>query len=298
MFTIKAVSQATGLSIETLRAWERRYGIVAPDRDPNGRRSYRPEDVIRLRKLREATERGHTISKLARFSDVELNELLEEPQMGGAKHAASQTFAQQMLAAAEAYRPDDCDQVLSMALALLPLGEVVSDVLSPVLLEVGTRWHDGTFSIAQERLVTSSVRKQVSSVVDTYNRIAGGPTVVLTTLSGERHELGILMCALLAASRGLRCQYLGPDLPAPDIAVFTERVGAAAVALSMVSTDHMATAVSELHELARLLPSPIEIWVGGVATRELRIEQLPPRCRVLPDYSAFERQVDVLAGRG
>jgi DNA-binding transcriptional MerR regulator/methylmalonyl-CoA mutase cobalamin-binding subunit len=298
MFTIKAVSQATGLSIETLRAWERRYGIVAPDRDPNGRRSYRPEDVIRLRKLREATERGHTISKLARFSDVELNELLEEPQMGGAKHAASQTFAQQMLAAAEAYRPDDCDQVLSMALALLPLGEVVSDVLSPVLLEVGSRWHDGTFSIAQERLVTSSVRKQVSSVVDTYNRIAGGPTVVLTTLSGERHELGILMCALLAASRGLRCQYLGPDLPAPDIAVFTERVGAAAVALSMVSTDHMATAVSELHELARLLPAPIEIWVGGVATKELRIEQLPPRCRVLPDYSAFERQVDVLAGRG
>jgi MerR family transcriptional regulator, light-induced transcriptional regulator len=297
MFTIKAVSHATGLSIETLRAWERRYGIVAPARDPNGRRSYRPEDVIRLRKLREATERGHTISKLARFSDAELSQLLTEPQLTGVKHAASQSFAQQMLAAAESYRPDDCDQVLSMALALLPLSEVVNQVLSPVLLEVGERWHDGAFTIAQERLVTSSVRKQVSGVVDTYNRIASGPTVVLTTLSGERHELGILMCALLAASKGLRCQYLGPDMPASDIAVFSDRVGAAAVALSLVSTDHMQQNVQELSELSRLLPSSIEIWVGGLATRELRIEQLPPRCRVLPDYPAFERQVEVLAGR-
>jgi DNA-binding transcriptional MerR regulator len=297
MFTIKAVSQATGLSIETLRAWERRYGIVAPDRDPNGRRSYRPEDVIRLRKLREATERGHTISKLARFSEAELNQLLSEPQLGGAKHVASQSFAEQMISAAQNYRPDDCDQALSMALALLPLSEVVNQVLTPVLLEVGRRWHAGEFTIAQERLVTSSVRKQVSSVVDTYNRIANGPLVVLATLSGERHELGILMCALLASSKGLRCQYLGPDLPAPDIAVFTDRVGAAAVALSMVSTDHMAKSVDELHELARQLPPPTEIWVGGLATRELRIEQLPARCRVLPDYPAFERQVEVLAGR-
>jgi methanogenic corrinoid protein MtbC1 len=166
-----------------------------------------------------------------------------------------------------------------------------------VLLEVGQRWHDGKFTIAQERLVTSSVRKQVSGVVDTYNRIANGPLVVLATLSGERHELGILMCALLASSKGLRCQYLGPDLPAADIAIFTERVGAAAVALSMVSTDHMPQAVEQLHALAQALPTSIEIWVGGIATRELRIEQLPARCRVLPDYPAYERQVEVLAGR-
>ena len=76
MYSIKAVSQATGLSIETLRAWERRYGIVEPLRDGNGRRSYRPEDVIRLRRLREATERGHPISKLSRLSDEEPHKLL------------------------------------------------------------------------------------------------------------------------------------------------------------------------------------------------------------------------------
>lgn len=297
MFTIKAVSQATGLSIETLRAWERRYGIVSPDRDPNGRRSYRPDDVIRLRKLREATERGHTISKLARFSEAELSQLLVEPQLGGQKTAASQSFAQQILLAAENYRPDDCDQAMSMALALLPLSEVVTEVLSPVLLEVGERWHDGRFSVAQERLVTASVRKQVGSIVDTYNRIATGPLIMLTTLSGERHELGILLCALLASSKGLRCHYLGPDLPANDIATFAERTGAAAVTLSLVSTDNLQGAFEQLQEVARLTPPTIELWLGGLGADQLPRERLPTRCRVLPDYAAFERQLEVLAGR-
>ena len=297
MFTIKAVSQATGVSIETLRAWERRYRIVEPARDANGRRSYRPEDVIRLRKLREATERGHTISKLARFSDEELSKLLEEPELKGAKNAASQSFAQQMLAAAENYRPDDCDQVLSMALALLPLSEVVSQVLSPVLLEVGERWHAGTLNIAQERIVTSTVRKQVGTVLDTYNRIANGPLLVLTTLSGERHELGILMCALLAASRGLRCQYLGPDMPAQDLAIYLDRTGAAAVALSFVLGDNLESSIRELNLLARQSPSQVEIWIGGLAASSIPIDRLPGRCRSLPDYPAFERQVEVLAGR-
>ena len=88
-----------------------------------------------------------------------------------------------------------------------PLRAVVTSVLSPVLIEIGERWHAGTASIAQERMITSTVRKQVGAVIDTYNRIATGPTLVLTTVSGERHEVGLLMGALLASSRGIRCQY-------------------------------------------------------------------------------------------
>ena len=78
MYSIKAVSQATGLTVETLRAWERRYGIVVPNRDPTGRRVYRAADVLRLRRLREATERGHPIGRLAELSEESLAQLLTE----------------------------------------------------------------------------------------------------------------------------------------------------------------------------------------------------------------------------
>lgn len=299
MFSIKAVSQTTGVSIETLRAWERRYRIVVPRRDANGRRSYAPEDVIRLRKLREATERGHAISKLARYSDEEIGKLLAEPGgRSGEATAASRSFAEQMLTAAMNYRPDECDHALSMALALLPLRSVVTSVLSPVMIDIGERWHAGQATIAQERILSTTIRKQVSAVVDTYNRIATGPTIVLTTVSGERHEIGLLMGALVASSRGVRCQYLGPDVPGADIAVFADRVGASAVALSFVNREALPTTLPELSTVARGLPAHIELWVGGSAIRTVPVQELPSRALPLADIAAFESQIDLLVGAG
>src|SRR5512134_2686564 len=80
MYSIKAVSQATGLTVETLRAWERRYRAVVPVRDDLGRRVYRAEDVLRLRRLREATDRGHPIGRLVHLDDTSLAGLLHEPE--------------------------------------------------------------------------------------------------------------------------------------------------------------------------------------------------------------------------
>jgi DNA-binding transcriptional MerR regulator len=298
MFTIKAVSQATGVSIETLRAWERRYRVVAPKRDPNGRRSYDPGDVIRLRKLREATERGHPISKLARVSDEELTGLLADAARGGPSDGASRSFAEQMLLAAEHYRPDDCDQALSMALALLPLPQVVDEVLVPALLAVGERWHAGEFTVAQERIVSNAVKKQVSLVLDTYNRIASGPPVVFATLTDERHELGILMCALLTAARGVRCQYLGADMPPADVAVFADRIGASAVVLSFVRRESSAAAEALFVEFLKRLPRSIAVWIGGQGSAALELAGVGERVVVLGDYRALERELDALAAAG
>ncbi len=294
MFTIKAVSQATGVSIETLRAWERRYRVVEPKRDPNGRRSYAPGDVIRLRKLREATERGHPISKLARVSDEELAGLLAAPGRDGPSEGASRGFAAQLLQAAEHYRPDDCDQVLSMALALLPLPQVVDEVLVPALLEVGERWHSGEFTVAQERIVSNAVKKQVGLVLDTYNRIASGQPIVFATLTDERHELGILMCALLTAARGVRCQYLGADVPPADVATFADRIGASAVVLSFVRRESSAAAEALLAEFVARLPRAIAVWIGGQGAAALALAGAGERVAVLSDYRALERALDAL----
>jgi DNA-binding transcriptional MerR regulator len=297
MYTIKAVSQATGLSIETLRAWERRYHIVEPRRDANGRRSYQPDDVIRLRKLREATERGHPISRLARLAEKELDGILESAGQQGSAVPPLASIGAQLLAAAEDYRPADCDQLLAMALALLPASQVVTEVLGPTLVEVGERWHRGQMSIAQERIISAAVRKQLSSVLDTYSRIADGPVMVLATPAGERHELGILMCALLAASKNVRCHYLGADLPAADLATYATRVHADVVAVSAVIRDNLPAVLRELDGLAGLLPEDIELWGGGPALLHARQDALPSRLRLIPDLKAFEREITLLDAR-
>jgi DNA-binding transcriptional MerR regulator len=294
MFTIKAVSQATGVSIETLRAWERRYQVVEPHRDPNGRRSYAPPDVIRLRKLREATERGHAISKLARFTDEELSSVLATPATEGPSRLAAKSFATQIVEAAEDYRPEDCDQALSMALALLPIDEVVTAVLGPALVEVGERWHGGRFNVAQERIVTGTVRRQVSAVLDTYNKISSSEPIVFATVPDERHELGLLMTALIAASKGLRCHYLGPDIPSADIATYATRVTAAAVVLSFVLQDREAASAAALSDLVTRLPKQTRVWIGGRAAVGMELNSLTHRITRIPDYTAFHHEVEVL----
>jgi DNA-binding transcriptional MerR regulator len=294
MFTIKAVSQATGVSIETLRAWERRYRVVEPQRDPNGRRSYSPPDVIRLRKLREATERGHAISKLARFTDEELASVLATPASEGPTHLAAKSFSVQMVDAAEEYRPEDCEQALSMALALLPLKEVVSSVLAPTLIEVGERWHAGHFNIAQERIVTGAVRRQVSAVLETYNRISASDPIVFATLPDERHELGLLMSALIAASKGVRCHYLGPDIPPADIATYASRVGASGIVLSFVLKDPRNSSGPALADLIQRTPKDIRIWIGGRAAADLESVPTDGRVTFVSDYSIFENELDAL----
>ena len=293
MYSIKAVAQATGLTVETLRAWERRYGIVAPNRDASGRRVYRPEDVLRLRRLREATERGHPISRLATLSDDALAGLLNEPA-DQASRASSNAFVERILEAARRFHSADCEQTLTLAIAMLPPPQLVRDVVQPLLREVGERWHRGEFAISQERLVSSTVRRHIGLMLDSYDRGARRPPIVFATLPGERHELGLLTSAMLCASRGFKVHYLGPDLPAAEIARFARETAAAVVAISIVLHEQLSAVPAQLDELAAGLPPATVIWLGGAAARALPRDTLPERCLVLQDAAELEQRLELL----
>lgn len=295
MYSIKAVAQATGLTVETLRAWERRYGIVAPARDDGGRRLYRAEDVLRLRRLREATERGHAISRLAHLSEDGLASLLDEPQ-DGLERSAGNAFVERILDAARRFRSTECEQVLTLAIAMLPPQRLVRDVLQPLLREVGDRWHRGEFAISQERLVSTVVRRHVALMLDSYDRAAHRRPVVFATLPGERHELGLLTSAMVCASHGCKVHYLGPDLPPGEIARYASETGAAAVALSLVLAEQLPSVVTQLEELVNGLPAEAVVWLGGAAVRQLAALGLPERCHVVQDAADLEQRLELMPG--
>jgi len=106
-----------------------------------------------------------------------------------------------------------------------------------------------------------------------------------------------LMCALIAASRGVRCLYLGPDLPAADIAMVGEKTNAAVVTLSFVMSEDNTHTTGQLTDVARLLPASTELWIGGAGVRQFATGQVPLRCRPMADLMEFERQVEALVGR-
>jgi methanogenic corrinoid protein MtbC1 len=293
MYSIKAVSQATGLTVETLRAWERRYRVVVPQRDEMGRRVYRAEDVLRLRRLREATDRGHPISRLVRLDEPALASLLHEPERRPQSAMAS-TFVERILDAARRYSSAECEQSLTLAISLMSPSRLIGEVLEPLLREVGERWHSGAFSIAQERLVSTTVRKHIGLIVETYDRTARHGSIVFATLPGERHELGLLMSAMVCASHGFKVHYLGPDLPAEEIARYARESGADIVALSAPLLDGIEQVPAQLHTLREALGPDVPIWVGGSAAQQVDRTALPAGVVIVADSTELEQRLDVL----
>lgn len=294
MYSIKAVSQATGLTVETLRAWERRYRIVVPQRDDMGRRVYRPEDVLRLRRLREATERGHPIGRLARLDEAGLVELLHAAPPAAPPLATTSAFVERMLDAAARYATADCEQTLTLAISLLSPARLIDEVLEPLLREVGDRWHAGEFSIAQERLVSSTVRKHIGLVVESYGRTARHQAVVFATLPGERHELGLLMSAMICASHGFRVHYLGTDLPAEEIARYAQQVDASLVAISVVMFEGAMALAEQLRTIRAMTGPDVALWIGGQGALGVTAGELPQGCVVVRDRAELEQRLDVM----
>jgi methanogenic corrinoid protein MtbC1 len=293
MYSIKAVSQATGLTVETLRAWERRYRVVVPQRDEMGRRVYRAEDVLRLRRLREATDRGHPISRLVKLDEPALASLLHEPERRPQSAMAS-TFVERILDAARRYSSAECEQSLTLAISLMSPSRLIGEVLEPLLREVGERWHSGAFSIAQERLVSATVRKHIGLIVETYDRTARRGSIVFATLPGERHELGLLMSAMVCASHGFKVHYLGADLPAEEIARYARESGAGIVALSVLLLDGIEQVPAQLHTLREALGPEVPIWVGGSAAQQVDRAALPAGVIIVVDSTELEQRLDVL----
>ena len=291
MHSIKTVSQVTGLTPDTLRAWERRYNAVRPRRDDGGRRLYDAEDLNKLRLLRQAVNLGHQIHRVARLSPGELEELLRETPGPDPARSFGGLVAS-LLDAVGSYRSDLCDEILGLAIATLSPRDAVRFVLAPALVEAGSRWHAGQLTAAQEHLLTASVERLVMTTMNTFQKSARGPGVVFGTLTGERHALGSLLAAFLAASQGLRCIYLGAELPPAELAEAAVRSHAAAVALSLVAA--VPPIASQLAELRRRLPSEIDLWLGGSAARDLDEASVPAKSTRLSSFDDFLQRAEIL----
>ncbi len=198
-----------------------------------------------------------------------------------------------LLAAAEDYDFAACVRLCARAVAELDPLVLVRDVVSPVLREAGNRWHRGEWSVIQERILSGVVKRQLSSALLGHLASADGSSLVFTTLSGERHELGGLMGAVVAASRGFRCIYLGPDLPAAEIGLFCVHRPVDVLALSLVTQPDVNDASGQLLVLRQTIPAETEIWVAGQAAMVLAREPLPAGVIVIADLTEF---LDRLAG--
>jgi len=272
-FSIHAVAERTGLSPHVIRAWERRYRAIEPERSPGKHRLYSEAEIERLAKLRRAVENGHSIGQIARLPEEELGMLLAQRPPGAPAperpHPGDPAAAMRSEAVLAVERFDSAALDAALRRALLELGHngLLQIVVAPLAEEVGERWRRGALTAAHEHFFTAAVKVFLGGLTRQFVTPLTAPRIIVATPSGQLHELGALMAAAAAANLGWRSIYLGPGLPAHEIAGAALRQEAAAVALSIVYPEDDPNLARELTDLARLLPASTRILAGGRAAR-------------------------------
>ena len=286
IYTIRYVSQRTGLTSHVIRAWEKRYEAVVPHRSPKNRRLYSEEDVERLQLLKRATDAGHSISQVAPLDSKELADLT---QRGGAtltsrtqenKARPLQRLAKNARPMQPSAKSDYCKDCLSAVLNLDPDGlersydqaaidltrlALLKELIVPLFREIGELWRKGSLKIVNEHMATSVTRTFLLNILRATEVTDSAPAMVIATTVGQWHDLGALTVALTAAENGWHPVYYGPNLPAEEIAAGVKQSGARAVAISVTHLLNQHPLIEELRKLRRYVDRDVTLYVGGRA---------------------------------
>lgn len=266
---ISATELATGIAKETLRVWERRYGFPRPARDVHGERLYPADQVERLALVKRALDLGHRPGRALALPAHELHRLagapsgLRRPRRGAPLHT---TLGAPWLALLQQSEPQALRRALLREMGRLGLERFVLEVAAPLAHTMGEAWHHGHIEVFQEHAATQTLSVLLREAIDAAaNPYGMGPRVLLTTLPGEQHGLGLLMAEVLFTLRAARCQSLGLQTPPAQIALAAARWGADVVALSCTPCVPARTLLAGLAELRQQLSPEVPLWAGGSA---------------------------------
>ena len=264
LLSIGDICSETGLSADVVRVWERRYGFPVPVRLPSGHRRYRQEDLHQLRLMAEAVAQGHRPSIVTRTGEAALKRLLipkDNPRV-------ERLFEAVILADTVEMR-----RLLKDSLDSMGWKPFLQQVVAPLLDRVGMAWAEGAIDIHHEHLVTEVLEDLLRQLRLECHTVVGRGSVLLSTLPGERHRLGLLMAALAYASQGVRTELLGVDLPVASIgqAARALKVDRVAVSLSIQCSGESTRRL--LMDLKDRLPAGCRLVIGGQgAARTRKIE--------------------------
>jgi MerR family transcriptional regulator, light-induced transcriptional regulator len=250
---IAAVAQRTGIGADTLRKWERRYGVLRPNRTTGGQRRYDERDVARVEWLRDRLADGFRIGEAAA--------LLTDD--AATTTSSTSGLRDAIVAAAGDSDPRRLPALVDQAFTLHGVEIAVEEILAPALRAVGDRWTEGAECIADEHLLSESIRSHLRSLLaDRRHPVRG--TAVLACAPGERHELGLLALAVMLQADGWLAVYLGADAPLESSLALTSRLGAGVLCLSASSPDLLDDLNSRL--AGTRLPDATRVLTGGAAS--------------------------------
>ncbi len=285
MYSITTLSKLTGVNPATIRSWERRYEIVKPDREANGRRSYTDTDIRRLNLVAALVQAGHPIGQIASMDETALTQLGETAEVAPSDPHA--ILIERVMSAVAQYDITEFRLLVGTALISLPPAEAVESVFVPVLRKIGEGWAVGDIDVGLEHTLSAIIKQLLMTSINTLRWSATGPKMAFATLSGEHHEIGSLLACYLAATKGRECNYYGPNMPADDLVMSVGSIKAKTLVLSAIHCAPEQEVYSQMATIAAELPNSVEIWLGCSEQSGLEFDNIPERVTTFTSFGPY-----------
>jgi methylmalonyl-CoA mutase cobalamin-binding subunit len=295
LLSIAAVERETGLSKDTLRVWERRYGFPTPGRDPFGERAYPLGQVERLRLVKRLLDAGWRPGRLLKMSPQEVEALADRGQANPAhangSPASSPEPLEPFLGLVRAHDAAGLHRELGRMLSRLGAYRFVTDLVAPLNVAVGQAWVRGRLEVFEEHAYTEEVQVVMRQAIGQIPvpQSAARPAVLLSTFPGEPHGLGLLMVEAMFRLEGCACVSLGVQTPLLDIVRASQAHHADIVALGFSGILGAQQVLEGLGDLRARLPEAVELWAGGSASVLSR--RPVPGVRVVQDLRSVAGEV-------
>lgn len=266
--TIGKLSKATDIPVETIRTWERRYGVPSPARTPTNRRMYTPDVVEHLCLVKQAIDAGLRVGDVLKLEQAALHELVEvtcaDPHHSPSHQDAVERALEQWLDAIKAYNADALRQTMQKIWFEEGILNFLDHYMGPLLTRIGEQWVEQKLGVRHEHFASEQIQGFLSSQWRSMMQGSTGAQVMCSTLPQERHQLGLHMVAVTAAMCGYRVLFLGANTPTQEILdAVHDTPGTRALFVSCASGANTNETVSTLEHLSGHLPAHCDLVAGG-----------------------------------
>ena len=260
LFDIATVEREIGIGKDTLRVWEKRYGFPVPVRDEHDERLYPQPQVNQLRLIKRLLGNGLRPSKVVGLGIDELNEMLVSSR--GHEHEYSEDILT-LVDLIKTHQAQGLRLALSRQLLKQGLNDFLSKTITPLNQTVGEAWMRGEIRIFEEHLYSDQITNVLQSAISTLRDPTCSPRVLLTTLPGEEHSLGLLMAEATLSLEGASCVNLGVQTPIQEIVSAVAAHRSDVVVLSFSATMTAQQIKTGLQQTRLALPARVALWTGG-----------------------------------
>lgn len=291
LLSISDIERETGISRDTLRVWEKRYGFPKPLRNQRSERTYMLDQLERLRLIKQLLDSGIRPGKLAGLELQQLRQMTVKRQETAAVPADVKTLLALLGNGSHAELRIRFETLLQN----YGLRTFLTTVVAPMNHAVGEAWFDGRIGILDEHRYAELIRMVLTNALHTTQQSTGARKVLLTTMPGEQHGIGLLMAACLFALEGTETVLLGVQTPLEEIVRGAIESRCSIVAISCSTHISRRTLATQLVRLRKQLPEDILLWVGGGGTSELRT--IPSGVQVFHNLNQIQTALSTLDSR-